>query len=193
MNNKKYFLTSGRLGFGHWSNEDFELAYKLWGNFEVTKFIDARGRLSEEQIQERLNKEIETNNKYGIQYWPMFLLSSDEFIGCCGLRPYDLPKYIYEAGVHILPDFWGNGFATEAIQTVMKYGFTILNAKALFAGHNPKNETSRCLLLKSGFSYTHNEFYPPTGLHHPSYLITLDEYNRDANREKRTGTRVARK
>lgn len=180
MIRKKYFLTSNRLGFKCWTNEDLGLAYKLWGNVEVTKYIDTRGQLSQEQVLERLNNEIETEREYGIQYWPMFLISNDEFIGCCGLRPYNLPKYIYETGVHIIPDFWRNGFATEALQAVMKYSFNELKAKALFAGHNPKNETSRRLLLKSGFSYTHNEFYPPTGLHHPSYLITIEEYNRNA-------------
>jgi len=32
------------------------------------------------------------------------------------------------------------------------------------------------MLLKLGFSYTHDEFYPPTGLNRPSYLMTAEEY-----------------
>lgn len=27
-----------------------------------------------------------------------------------------------------------------------------------------------------GFIYTHHEFYPPTGLKHPSYLMKKEDY-----------------
>jgi hypothetical protein len=32
------------------------------------------------------------------------------------------------------------------------------------------------LLEKLGFHYTHDEYYSATGLDHPSYLLTADEY-----------------
>jgi len=41
----------------------------------------------------------------------------------------------------------------------------------LFAGHHPENHASRRILSKLGFRLTHEEFYPPTGLLHPSYLL----------------------
>ena len=34
----------------------------------------------------------------------------------------------------------------------------------------PKNTASRALLLRLGFVYDHDAFYPPTGLYHPSYF-----------------------
>jgi hypothetical protein len=46
-----------------------------------------------------------------------------------------------------------------------------MGIEALFAGHNPNNEKSGMLLGKLGFEYTHDEFYEPTGLQHPSYLL----------------------
>lgn len=152
------------------------MAKNLWGNYEVSKFIDSRGKLNDAQISEKLKKEIETQKTYGIQYYPIFLLSNNEHIGCCGLRPYDNEKRINEIGVHIIPDYWRNGFATEAINTIMEHAFNKLKVTALFAGHNPNNNSSRNLLLKLGFRYTHDEFYPPTSLNHPSYLLTAEEY-----------------
>ena len=192
MSDVKYFLTSERLGFRWWTKDDFDLACKLWGSYQVTKFIDARGQLTDEQITEKLNTELETSEKYNIQYWPVFLLSCNEFIGCCGLRPYDLDNKIYETGVHLLPDYWGKGLATEAIKTVMEYAFSNLKAKALFAGHNPKNTVSKRMLLKAGFNYSFTKYYPPTGLHHPSYLMTFADYSRLVKRErkKQTGKRI---
>ena len=58
----------------------------------------------------------------------------------------------------------------------MEYAFISLKVHALFAGHNPKNSGSRKLLIKLGFKYTHDEFYEPTGLDHPSYLLKAEEY-----------------
>jgi ribosomal-protein-alanine N-acetyltransferase len=67
----------------------------------------------------------------------------------------------------------------------MEYAFDRLAAAGLFAGHNPRNAASRCLLAKLGFRYTHNEYYAPTGLDHPSYLMTADDYARLRNYTQR--------
>ena len=58
----------------------------------------------------------------------------------------------------------------------MDHAFRDLAVGGLFAGHNPKNTASRHLLQKLGFRYTHDEFYAPTGLQHPSYMMTAHEY-----------------
>lgn len=172
----KYFLVTSRLGFRSWREDDLPLALGLWGDYEVTKLIDARGPLTTNQVQDRLIKEIAAEKEHGVQYWPVFLLTTDEHVGCCGLRPYDLTKKIYEIGFHIRSTHWRRGYAAEAARAVMKYAFDTLKACALFAGHHPKNEASRILLEKLGFCYTHDEYYPPTGLKHPSYLFRVEEW-----------------
>lgn len=166
-----YLLKTDRLGFRKWKEDDLKLAMELWGDFEVTKLIDARGELNEEQVKQKLDDQIKMEKEFGIQYFPIFLLENEEFVGCCGLRPYDLEKDIYEIGFHINQKFWRQGFASEAAKAMIDYAFKNLNAKELFAGHNPKNEGSKNLLTKLGFTYTHDELYEPTGLNHPSYLL----------------------
>ena len=173
---QNYFLRSRRLGFRFWLQNDVDLACGLWGDPRVTKLIDARGQLSKKQVRERLEHEIEVAKLYNVQYWPIFLLSNGGHVGCCGLRPYELSQQIYEIGFHIRPEYWRRGFAFEAARAVIDYGFEALGAAGLFAGHNPKNTASRYLLAKLGFRYTHLEYYAPTGLDHPSYLMTIDDY-----------------
>ena len=124
---RKYFLESERIGFGVWDSKDLELARKLWGNRQVTEYISGKGYFSEEEISERLIKEIGNQEKYKVQYWPIFKKDTHEFIGCCGLRPYDLNKKIYEIGIHILPQYWGKGIGSEAINTVIEYAFKETN------------------------------------------------------------------
>jgi [ribosomal protein S5]-alanine N-acetyltransferase len=164
-----FFLTTNRIGFRQWSQDDLNLAHNLWGDIEVTRFIG--GPFSDKQIQERLAQEIAMQTQYGVQYWPIFEQATGEHIGCCGLRPYPKSNNTLEIGFHLRPIFWGKGLAQEAVQATIKFAFISIKVKALFAGHNPKNKTSRHLLTKLGFKYTHDEFYPPTGLNHPSYLL----------------------
>lgn len=148
------------------------MAIGLWGDPAVMEFIDSRRQLSHDQVKEVLNKYIRMQREHGIQYWPVFLMATGEHVGCCGLRPYDIAKPVYEFGVQIRREWWRQGFAEEAARAVIAYAFNTLHAGALFAGHNPNNGASQSLIRKLGFRYTHSEFYPGTGLEHPSYLLT---------------------
>lgn len=175
--NRYTFMDTARLVFSNWSETDTTFAQELWGNPNVTRFISATGSFSEEEVNERLNLEISKQSKFNMQYWPVFQKSDGAFVGCCGLRIYDAEKKILELGFHICEPYWGKGFAKEAATKVISYAFSSLSANMLFAGHHPQNHTSKNLLLKLGFQYTHNELYPPTGLHHPSYRLTLLKHN----------------
>jgi RimJ/RimL family protein N-acetyltransferase len=171
-----YFLRSARLGFRRWRDDDLELALGLWGDPAVTRLIDARGTLTREQVAERLARELTIDADHGVQYWPIFLLADDAHVGCCGLRPYEPAERVFELGFHIRSRHWRRGYALEAACAVMRYAFVELGVRGLFAGHNPKNDASRQLLARLGFKYVRDEYYPPTGLHHPSYLLGADDY-----------------
>jgi [ribosomal protein S5]-alanine N-acetyltransferase len=166
---RAYFLRTRRLGFSRWSPDDLPLALALWGDPDVTRLIG--GPLSPEGVRQRLDAEIASMRTSGVQYWPIFLLAGGAFAGCAGLRPYRLEERIYELGFHLRPAHWGQGLATEAGAAVVAFAFEKVGAAALFAGHHPENTTSRRVLEKLGFHFTHEERYPPTGLKHPSYLL----------------------
>jgi ribosomal-protein-alanine N-acetyltransferase len=192
------WLSSQRIRFYHWNHDSvcgvsmISYAKQLWGNDSVTRLIG--GPFNAQQIEERFNREIDNEARYGIQYWPMFATEVEGvrgdklvFIGCCGLRPYaggkskttcnqvsslpDKEVVMYELGFHLLPEFWGKGYGKEAAQLIIKHSFETLNADALFAGHNPGNVASKVLLEKLEFQYDHDEFYSATGLMHPSYYL----------------------
>ena len=172
----KGFITTPRLYFRTWQADDFDLAVDLWGDPNVTRYIVAKGHMSDDEVQARLLQEIENQQKHSVQYWPCFLRSDDTFVGCCGIRPYHLPDKIYEIGFHLLSRFWGQGLAVEAARGTMNYAFQKLSVAGLFAGHHPNNIASPHVLEKLEFQYTHDEFYEPTGLMHPSYMLDRDKY-----------------
>ncbi len=167
---RSYFLRTERLGFGRWTLDDLPLAIALWGDPEVTRLLG--GPFSEERIKERLSREIDTMTRAGVQYWPIFWIETGDFVGCAGVRPYKPEARILELGFHLRPAYWGKGLAAEAGSAVIKFAFTELGSAGLFAGHHPLNLASQRVLEKLGFQQTYEELYPPTGLMHPSYLLT---------------------
>jgi len=164
-----FFLQSQRLGFRHWSAADGALAMSLWGDPVVTRLFG--GPFSAAEVETRLAREIAQQTNHGVQYWPIFMLQFDAFVGCCGLRPYPHGERVFEIGFHLCPLYWGLGLALEAARAVIDHAFDDLDAASLFAGHHPDNASSARLLKRLGFVYDRDEFYAPTGLAHPSYVL----------------------
>lgn len=116
---RRYFLETERIGFSEWNTNDGKLAGTLWGDPEVTRYICSRGTFSKRDIKERLDKEIRNNEKYHMQYWPIFNKINSELIGCCGLRPWEGVEGVFELGFYLCRGYWGQGYASEAAQAVI--------------------------------------------------------------------------
>lgn len=168
---RTYFLKTTRIGFSMWNDADLELAVQLWGEENVTRFICSSGTFTQRDIRKRLEVEISNGERFSIQYWPIFELTSGELIGCYGLRPFKSETGMYEMGFHLRSKYWGKGYAFEAGKEVINYSFSVLKAIKLYAGHHPENINSEKLLKKLGFQYIGKNFYEPTGLFHPSYEL----------------------
>ena len=164
------FIQSERIYFCKWTENKLNDANYLWGDPNVTKYISASGIFSESQIKSRLAAEIDNQLNYGIQYWPFYEKNSKEIIGCCGFRPYN--GDILEFGIHIRSLYWRQGLAFEAGSAAIGYCISHKNPEKIIAGHNPNNLASAAMLKKLGFVFTHNEFYEPTGLMHPTYALS---------------------
>jgi [ribosomal protein S5]-alanine N-acetyltransferase len=165
----RYFLKSARLGFRCWRQDDLALAHELWGDIEVTRFFG--GPFSAEQIVARFHRELGRLEEHGFQYWAIHLLSDNDFVGCCGLRPYRPLEEIHELGFHLRPKYWGQGLAVEAARAAIAYAFQTVGAKGLSAGHHPGNVNSKKVIEKLGFRYSHDEHFPAVGMDIPYYLL----------------------
>jgi RimJ/RimL family protein N-acetyltransferase len=135
----------------------------------VTRFFG--GPFSDEEIGQRLEREISRMETYGFQYWVIHLLADDQHVGCCGLRPYRLEEGIPELGFHLRPRYWGQGLAVEAARAVIAYSFETIGARSLSAGHHPQNLASKKVLEKLGFQYAQDEFFSALGRNIPYYLL----------------------
>jgi [ribosomal protein S5]-alanine N-acetyltransferase len=167
-------FSTARLAARSWRADDLPWAMELWGDPAVTALIDARGQLTERQVEEKLRAEIDRERSEGVQYWALFDWKSGAFVGCGGLRRwvYTPAETNFELGFHLVKRCWGQGFATEAAQGALDYGWRELRLAKVYAGHHPDNRASQRILEKLGFKFLENLFYEPTGLLHPSYVCT---------------------
>jgi ribosomal-protein-alanine N-acetyltransferase len=165
-------MNSERLLFRTWEIKDIDKALALWGDPLVMTFI-GKGGLSREQAEARLLSEISCQEKNKVQYWPIFQKTDNQFIGCCGLKPWvHSAKGGHELGFHIVQTAWGKGFAQEAAGEVVRFA-KAQRMSHLMAGHHPENRNSKKILERLGFEFVEKVFYPPTGLMHPSYVLPL--------------------
>ena len=173
-----------RLVARSWQREDLPLAMQLWGDPAVTAFIDARRRLTEAQVLEKLDAEIERERSKGVQYWALFDHRNGDFVGCGGLRPwvYTEGEADFEVGFHLVKRAWGKGFGTEAGRGALEFAWQKLRLPKVYAGHHPDNRASERVLKKLGFEFVETVFYEPTGLMHPSYVCMAPTTGPDASR-----------
>ena len=93
-----------------------------------------------------LNKE----NVYG-----MVLKESGKLFGSIGLitdpkRQNDKTRMV---GYAIGENYWNNGYTTEAVQALIRFGFTNLRLQLISAYCYPYNKSSKKVLEKCGFQY----------------------------------------
>lgn len=161
-----------RLRFATWQPEDGARAQQLWGNEQVTRYITLDG-MDAGAIAARLNRERQSQLDDHCAYWPLFERNSGKFVGCCGLHAAGTRQY--ELGYHLLPEFWGHGYATEAARAAIDYARDVLRARTVVAGHHPDNLASARIITKLGFKLTGTEYYAPTGREHPTYVLTFSD------------------
>ncbi len=58
-----------------------------------------------------------------------------------------------ELGYWIGKPYWNMGYATEATQAVIKYGFEVLGLHRIFAAHLTRNPSSGRVMQKAGLAY----------------------------------------
>jgi RimJ/RimL family protein N-acetyltransferase len=82
----------------------------------------------------------------------IFARKGGAFVGACDYQMRD--EAIPEIGYWIGEPFWGRGFATEAVRTMIDHAFTATDLEALAASCRVTNLASRHVLEKCGFQWT---------------------------------------
>lgn len=79
---------------------------------------------------------------------------SGAFIISTGMTPHkDIPGQ-HETGYWVAKDFLGKGYATEATNAAIRYGFNAMNVRKVYISHYEGNGPSHRVIEKLGFTKT---------------------------------------
>ncbi|WP_273852132.1 GNAT family N-acetyltransferase [Guptibacillus spartinae] len=83
--------------------------------------------------------------------WGITLKDSGKVIGSCGYLNMHHQHYRAEVGFELSKNYWGKGIASEALGTIIRYGFNHYQLERIEALIEPGNIQSQRLVSKLGF------------------------------------------
>ena len=90
--------------------------------------------------------------RHGFGLWAVTLRAGGACIGDCGITLQPIGGAMQpEIGYHIHRAHWGQGYATEAAQAVLRFAFEELACPMVSVYHFPKNNRSKHVIKKLGF------------------------------------------
>ena len=85
--------------------------------------------------------------------WAVVEKQSGRMIGTCGFTRFDFPHNGGEIGYVLNPEYHGHGYATEAAERVIRFGFEVLELHRIEAKFMQGNEASRRVMDKLGMTF----------------------------------------
>ncbi len=146
-------LETTRLLMKPLKEDDFDKVYQLQSNPDVMRYIGSGKPRTKEHIQRLFQLLLDHQKKHRFTLCPTYEKKSGAFIGFSGLihLALDDSNPDIEVGYWLLPEFWGKGYATEAVKAWSQWAFDHLSIDVLVGVTQPKHIDSQRVLEKSGF------------------------------------------
>lgn len=144
-------LTTERLILREFNENDCQDVLAYQSDPKYLRYYAWTGRTAEEVqsfVQELIDKQKEQpRTKYQLA---VTLRANRELIGNCGIRM-DAPKaHQADIGYELAPAHWGHGYATEAMNALVEFGFRQLGVHRIWAWCIAENIGSVRVLEKLG-------------------------------------------
>lgn len=154
--------------------EDIDQFYNILKKDTVGKWLAKSRGMSKEETNDYIGQLILHWEQYDFGVWLLFNSETGKLLGHCGLRKVDETDEI-EIMYLLDPDYWGNGYASEAAGASIQYAKETMGVKRVIARVKIANDNSKNLLRKLGFTYTHNVDYSGRTLSYFEFNIASDE------------------
>lgn len=158
-------LKTQRLILRPWEEEDLEPLSRLNADPRTMEFLPAP--LTREESSARLKIYSHHIQDHGWGLWAVSAPGVSDFIGWIGLWSIDFDSHFtpaIEIGWRLLPEFWGQGYATEGAKASLQYGFDVLKLDEIVSITVPANGRSRRVMEKLGM---HTD--PKDDFDHPKF------------------------
>lgn len=143
-------LHSERLILRQVVSDDAPVVLKGYSDTAVNQFMSVSYH-SLEDVQIQLNWYNDLFHQGSGYWWGICLKNTGEMIGNGGFHLWNNKFNSAELGYWILPEFQGNGLASEAVQEMMKFGYNQMNLHRIEAIVEKGNISSSKMLGSLGF------------------------------------------
>jgi len=149
-------LTTNRLHLRKIQPMDAEALFAIKSDREVMDFYGDEPHQSLEDTRALIQQLQDSYERHEALHWGITLKGEDTVIGSCTFFFSDPGFHYVETGYELHRAYWRQGIMTEALPTILTYGFTELGLHRIEAAMDARNTRSRGLLLKLGFTYEGN-------------------------------------
>jgi RimJ/RimL family protein N-acetyltransferase len=149
-------LLTARLRLRSFRLEDLAALAPIYADPEVMRYI-RDGTRTEIQTAAAIDAYIAEWSQYGYGVWAVADRQNSLLLGMCGFVERAELGYIFGR------TSWGCGFATEAADASLWYGFERLGFDSIGAGALCDNAASRHVMAKLGMRQTANAFFDSHG------------------------------
>lgn len=143
-------ITSKRLILRPFVNDDAAALFSWSSDVDVTRYLrfEAHDSLQEsEKIIKRWVRDSENPPNF---HWAIERRDDLRVIGSMGIEITSLHDNRGEIGYCLAKDVWNQGYATEALRTVLRFAFDIAGFHRLEACHSTQNPASGRVMEKAG-------------------------------------------
>lgn len=145
-----FVISTPRLDLRPFLPEDAEAFYHMNLDKEVMRYTGDEAFSS--PIEARIFIEnYDAYLKWGYGRWAVVEKSSTDFIGFCGFKINE--ENLVDLGFRFIRSRWNQGYATEAADACLNYGFEVLDMKEIVGRADRSNLASIRVLEKIGMSY----------------------------------------
>ncbi|HEX6541774.1 MAG TPA: GNAT family N-acetyltransferase [Ktedonobacterales bacterium] len=149
-------LTSPRLRLRQVEIRDADDLYAAVSDEETMRYFGREPYRSLDEVQASILMGQDNYMRRIAIRWGVTLKDDDRIIGTCTFHHFDERFRRAEVGYILNRAYWGQGLMSEAVSTVLRYGFTEMELHRIEAIIDIANERSKNLLLKLGFQYEGN-------------------------------------
>ena len=146
-------LVTERLRLRKLNFDDKHEIYELRTNKEVNSFITRNTPKNLQDTKKFIQLILDLFAKNEGIFWVISNKETNQLIGTIGLRNFDIEPNYAEIGYELHPNFQHKGFMSEAIKSVLQFGFQELNLKTIEGFTHKNNITSIALLEKHNFVF----------------------------------------
>lgn len=170
-------LATPRLQLRCPSLGDLEPMFRQATDPRVIKHVWRAPAASIEVTRAKLELILENLRKGDGVAWTLASPGDGSFLGTAALWRWDKPNFRVEIGYDLVPEAWGQGLVTEALEPVLRFGFEQMGLHSVEAHVHPDNVGSIRVLEKHGFRkeahLRESVFHPVLGVFQDAAIYSL--------------------